>query len=301
MDPTIHDKIISIVSASSKAAKAADASSWATSMMETSAKVSKICETVLKVPDVSTQFVDYIQFSEKWKQLIAPQHIKDVNQLVSLDFHSFPSYGITQWKDIASIENLIQSNVSVNDVLANKFWVDKSRELSNLQILSEKAHRELEEKKKVESEILDALKTKLKVQERNEIAKPYTSDSSRVFSFLEESETTYNPKFIVSSEYLLKKLSILGENINLADLYEPHHYRVISEDFYNRLLSLEAVQEDIKENSKFIEFVDLFERILSRVVSVFQINKRDFIRRIQNLTFKNLDDYHSTPVISLGY
>lgn len=71
--------------------------------------------------------------------------------------------------------------------------------------------------------------------------------------------------------------------------------------YYEHLSMFLKNDNEIKENDRLISIVKAVKSFLNSCLKRFQINKREFIRKMNSFFFKNLDDCHSITLVSIGY
>lgn len=116
----------------------------------------------------------------------------------------------------------------------------------------------------------------------------------------ELTETDYEVNSVSANYYKnIDRLAlVIGDILEINNQDNPSLYEQVILALLGHLIYAE---QEIKKNEKFILFLKAVKSVLNKVSKRFQINKREFIRKITSLDFKNLDDTHSFALISLRY
>ncbi|MGQ2984880.1 hypothetical protein [Flavobacterium sp.] len=158
------------------------------------------------------------------------------------------------------------------------------KDLRHLDFLAEVSLQEIKIKKKIETKLIDEIKS-----ENFDLDRGYNDPILNIDAF----------------QYLSMQKHIDALNsVVLAQIVEDPVRRrppVLDWSYLRAILELLELNEEIKERQKFIVLVKSFKKLLCSVFRQFQINRRESFRKINSIIFKNLDDYHSLALTSAGY
>lgn len=273
------------------------------SFLQQVAKMAEVADKISKIANLGTMTTKGILVNKelsKWanegakiqslinKGLDASTSMSNYARMTNL-VHTAPVYikNAVDFKPIQFLEPLSLKNIKLS--FEGSVTLAEISSLRNqvvhLDHISAKHEQKIQEKKKIEADLLSWF------QNEESIDFQYEPYSWKLNEHFENKWVDFNTDVLYEATGIFKMQKEVEEyNKSLRD-YES----------LQKFLELINIQLELKEEQRIVSLIYSLKKWLSSVFRLFQINRREYFRRINSFLFKNLDDYHSTALLSVGY
>lgn len=190
-----------------------------------------------------------------------------------------------------SINSFSESSATIKVFKGAEDYINLKNRYLELDTISHLFQQQIQDRKKKEADILESLK-------KRESNYPYIVPAPP------KQSTTVIGNTIIGTVDCKKSIDLLNELVRFElENFDSHIYKstFLDWDYLHELYQLQAVRSEISEKQKIVNLIITIKKWLSSVFRRFQINRREFFRKINSFLFKNLDDYHSMSLTSVGY
>jgi len=191
------------------------------------------------------------------------------------------------YRIISADELKFESHLTVLKTENFKFF---NNNISQLETFLSTREIELQRKKKNEAELKQLLENTNFCDVSNDLH--HIGEPRDIFGMTGLDLHSWGGEFIDASDFGLRFIQKQADETRQAFAdYES----------FKKLIALLDLQDEIKQYEKEIIQIRSAINWFSSLFKRFQINRRERFRRINSFLFKNLDDYHSQTLLSVGY
>ncbi len=276
MSPSFLKQVAKMAEIASKISKIANLGTMTTKGILVNKELSKWANEGAKIQsiinkglDVSTSTSNYIKMTNLVNT--APVYIKNAVDFKPLQFSEPPA--------LKNIKFSFEGSVTLAEISALR------NQVVHLDHISAEHELKIQEKKKKEADLLSWFQNEHGSDFQYE---PFKWDLSKDF---------LDKIFDFDADLLIDTTGVLSMQKQVEE------YKKSLQDYESvqKFLELINIQSELKEEQRIVSLIYSLKKWLSSVFRLFQINRREYFRRINSFLFKNLDDYHSTALLSVGY